>query len=372
MKILHITKKYPPAIGGDAFYVCNIKRQQQAKGHEVFILTANTITPIDKSTIFTFGIEDHSENWDRITFKRLISTFLYFIRLPFILRRIKPDIVHIHAVELGCFGSWWARIFRIPVVLTCHSTLFPYKDAVFIKRLLDFLFLFFGIFDKVITVDAASVSYFGKYHLTPPVFIPVGVNLEEFIQDKVQASRKNIRFLFVGRLEKVKGLDSLLRAAKLLMYSCSDFEIYLVGDGSNRAILERLSEDLGLNQVVRFIGPVTDRRKLVEIYRSVDIFVLPSLRECCPLVIFEAWAAGLALIATATGSIPTICQHDENAYLIPPNDVTILASAMANLCSNDDMRMRLANNGQRIVQQRYAWTVLNDVLERLYEEILGR
>jgi len=377
MKILHITKKYPNALGGDAVYVLNLENEQRKNSHDVFILTSNCKEIISKTGLYKFGLKDTAQNWDRIRFKRIISTLFFLFYLPFIIHKIKPDIIHVHSVELGCFASWWAKLFRIPTIFTYHAVLFPYKDINFIKRLFDFLFFSLGIFDKIIAVDVNSLSHFGNYYLRA-VFIPPAVNPEEFCLNgtqtpsfKKQSSfNKIIRFLYVGRLEETKGLYNLLEATKLFMNYCDNFELYIVGDGSLRVKLENLSRKLNLNNIVKFLGPVSDRIKLVEIYHSADIFVLPSLRDFCPVVIFEAWAAGLALIATKVGSITTICQHYHNAYLISPNNIIMLAEALLELYSDNELRLNLARNGITTVKQRYTWEIISKQIQQLYTEIL--
>ena len=85
MKILHITKKYPNAIGGDATYVANLEGQQRISGNQVFILTADCKEIGVGEYLYKFGLKDLARNWDRITLRRIISSLFFFFYLPLLL-----------------------------------------------------------------------------------------------------------------------------------------------------------------------------------------------------------------------------------------------------------------------------------------------
>ena len=100
MKILHLTKKYPDALGGDAVVVSNLEKEQTKIGHEVFILTSNCPEIKEKENVFKFGLKDISLNLDRITIRRVISLIiLLFLGFKY-LRRLKPDVIHAHSADL--------------------------------------------------------------------------------------------------------------------------------------------------------------------------------------------------------------------------------------------------------------------------------
>ena len=109
-----------------------------------------------------------------------------------------------------------------------------------------------------------------------------------------------IRFLFVGRLIPLKGVSHLLRAGRALLdrgYSANDFGITLVGEGSERAMLEGLSRQLGLEDVVHFVGAV-GTSEVWEFYQDCDVFVLPTLQDTWGLVIPEAMSMGKAVLVS--------------------------------------------------------------------------
>ena len=135
MKILHITKKYPPLIGGDAIVVQSLEREQKNLGHDVVILTSKTVRVVKSPNIYTFGLVEN--NLDQITVKRILSLVLLFFQSFFLLRKIKPSIIHSHSPDVGFVCSFVARLYGIPIVHTCHGVTFADKQYASAKRMIE-------------------------------------------------------------------------------------------------------------------------------------------------------------------------------------------------------------------------------------------
>ena len=148
----------------------------------------------------------------------------------------------------------------------------------------------------------------------------------------VPKSAAPITFAFVGRLIPLKGVSHLLRATRILLdrgYSTNAFHIALVGDGPDRAALEELSHQLGLNDVVNFFGGV-DTSEVWGFYHDCDVFVLPTLQDNWPLVVPEAMSVGKAiLLSKYAGSAFDLIEIGENGFTFEPNDHAELARLMA-------------------------------------------
>lgn len=106
-------------------------------------------------------------------------------------------------------------------------------------------------------------------------------------------------------------------------------------------------------------------------YCLADIFVLPSIWEGFPLVILEAWAAGLAVIATEVGGITAICKNGENALLIPANDTGALVNAILTLIKDVNLRDKISNNGHKAVKEKYGWDTIAAKLDDVYRRVLN-
>jgi glycosyltransferase involved in cell wall biosynthesis len=377
MRILHVTKKYPHAIGGDATCVFHLEKQQALAGHKVFILAANCPEIVDKPNLYKFGLSGVAAEWDKVSLKRVVSLFLLFFTAPLALRKARPEIIHTHAADLGFIVSLWAKAFKIPVIHTCHGITFPYRFFGLLKRIPEFLCLKFAFFDKIITVDKSSLPFFKKYGLRKYVYQHIcGVDIDEFRKAKAgiqeAAERRKTRFIFVGRMDPFKGLEYLLQAAAELKKKNPAFEVWIIGDGPLKKELSALTFRLGLKEEVTFFGAITDRKRLMEKYCAADIFVLPSVWEGFPIVILEAWAAGLAVIATDACGINALCVDKENALFCIPGDVASLHYAMAAVTADKDLRLRLAKNGNRLAMDNYTWSQLADKLGIYYSQLLER
>jgi len=369
MKILHLTKKYPDALGGDAVVVFNLEKELTKIGHEVFILTSNCPEIKEKEKVFKFGLKDKAPNLDRITIRRVISLIILFFFGFKYLRRLKPEVIHSHSADLGFFISFPARLYHIPVVNTCHGVTFPDKQYSFIKRFAEFFFLKHAGFKKIIVVDKNNLEVFEEAKIKNGIYIPNGVDIGRF--DKEKSGRKNIqkiKFLFIGRLEEQKGCRYLIHAAKILIEKTKNFKILLVGNGSQRKMLDNLTKENRLGSYVTLLGRVGDD-ELRELYCMSDVFILPSLWEGLPLTLLEAWAARLPVIITDVCGVPDVCEDRETALIIRPKDPENIAEAMLRLIEDEELRRRLGKEGEELVRREFSLEKVVMSTLNLYEEI---
>lgn len=376
MIILHVTKKYPKAIGGDATCVFNLEKEQEKRGHKVFILAANCRDIVNKSNLYKFGLSDISSNWDKVTCNRVFSLLLLFGKSLFVLSKTKPDIIHSHSADLGFIISIWAKLKGIPVINTCHGVTFPFKFLSKTKRYAELFFLRWGFFGKIITVDANSLDSFREYRLKNYEYVHMlGVDNEMFSRVKknifLSGKHRYLKLIFVGRIDPLKKLDCIIEAAGQLKAFLEYFEVWIIGQGPCKEDLIKLSRELKVDKNIKFFKAITNKERLIKMYCLADIFVLPSIWEGFPLVILEAWAAGLAVIATEVGGIPAICKNGENALLIPANDTGALVNSILTLIKDVNLRDKISNNGQKIVKEKYGWDIIAAKLDDVYRRVLN-
>ncbi|EQD47331.1 Glycosyl transferase, group 1 domain protein, partial [mine drainage metagenome] len=120
---------------------------------------------------------------------------------------------------------------------------------------------------------------------------------------------------------------------------------------------------------VEILGPL-DRPRLLEEYRRADLFVLPSLFEPFGIVLLEAMAAGLPIVASRVGGIPEVVAEGECALLCPPNDPAGLADALARLTADDGLRRRLGAAGRRRALA-FSWETVIPEWVRLFESVVA-
>jgi glycosyltransferase involved in cell wall biosynthesis len=165
-------------------------------------------------------------------------------------------------------------------------------------------------------------------------------------------------FLFVcaGRLSREKGTHHALRALALARERAPDACLLVVGDGAERVRLERLASDLGLAGAVRFAG-AQPPEKMPDFLSAADVFLFPTERdEAAPLVLPQAMACGLPVVASRRGGITEVIDKPgENGILVPPGDEAALATAVTRLYGDEQLRSRLARGA--LLRVREAYTV---------------
>jgi len=151
-----------------------------------------------------------------------------------------------------------------------------------------------------------------------------------------------VTFLFVGWLERFKGVYELLDAASELSAKGYEFRVIICGGGSEGQCLQARASKLGLDSIVSFLGWVHGDEKRTVLTRS-DVLVLPSYSEGLPNAVLEAMAAGLGLVCSAVGGIPSLVLSSAQGLLIPPRDSKALSGAMELLVED---RRRIAEMGR--------------------------
>ncbi len=161
-----------------------------------------------------------------------------------------------------------------------------------------------------------------------------------------------VRLLCVGRLTPAKGQLLLLQACAELQRQALPFALTLVGDGPDRACLEQAVHRHGLQQQVRFAGPLNQSEVQAELAHA-DAFVLPSLAEGIPVVLMEAMASGVPCVTCPVNGIPELIEHGVNGLLATPGDVQALTVQLRRVVEDASLRRRLAVQGRTKVEQHF-------------------
>jgi glycosyltransferase involved in cell wall biosynthesis len=171
--------------------------------------------------------------------------------------------------------------------------------------------------------------------------------------------------LFVGRLMPAKGVDVLLEALNQLP-SSAKFKMLVVGPGPLRAALEQQVPER-LRAQVSFLGARSDVPTLLA---AADLLVLPSRWEGLPVILLEAMAARLPILATRVGGIPEVLEHGVSGWLVPPEDAPALAEGMTHLLQSKPARARQAEAAWQILLDRFSPEVTLRQLLGVYQAVL--
>lgn len=160
------------------------------------------------------------------------------------------------------------------------------------------------------------------------------------------------RLLFVGRLAAVKGLPVLFEALTYLRDQHPDLHLTVVGDGAERAELEALASLFGLAEAVLFTGALSQGEVAARM-EEADIFVLPSFAEGVPVVLMEAMASRMPVIATRVGGVEELVTDGESGFVVPPGDTASLAARIEDLLSDSERCRQMGLNGRRKVEAEF-------------------
>jgi colanic acid/amylovoran biosynthesis glycosyltransferase len=202
---------------------------------------------------------------------------------------------------------------------------------------------------------------------------PLGIDVESvpFKWDTETAERTDtVRIITVARLVELKGIDYSIRAiGRLVDRVDADIEYHIVGDGEERADLEELAGGLGLSDTVTFHGH-TNRNEVIRMLADADLFTLPSLEEAFGMVLLEAQAVGLPIVATRVGGIPEVVREGETAILVPPGDEEALADEIEGLLHRRSEWRAIGRVGRESVATNYdSEQLIEDLIDR-YQTLL--
>ncbi len=200
--------------------------------------------------------------------------------------------------------------------------------------------------------------------------VPNVVDLERFFPETRSRNGSGPHLLIARHLEPIYDVETGLRAFELLRRRFPAAVLDVAGAGPERARLERLSRELGLERSVRFLGQV-ENETMPSLYRSADIALNPSLVDNMPISILEALASGVPVVSTSSGGIPALVKADEEALLVPPRDPEAMANALIALWEAPARRSALREAGLRRASA-FGWSSVREEWRRVYERATSK
>ncbi len=191
----------------------------------------------------------------------------------------------------------------------------------------------------------SAPEHWEKLHI-----VHCGVEPERYQRKTI--CRNGNQLLFVGRLAGVKGVTLLLHAVAKLSCQYPDLHLTLIGDGSDRTMLEAETKRLGLETKVTFAG-YKSQDDVAAAFLKSDIFILPSFAEGLPVVLMEALAAGLPVVTTRIAGISELVEDGKSGILVPPGDAESLTDAIRDLLNAPAKRISMGEVGTRKVQAEF-------------------
>jgi glycosyltransferase involved in cell wall biosynthesis len=286
-----------------------------------------------------------------------------------LIKKLQPDIIHTHLFQARIYTSFALLFTNRPASITHkHNSVNLKKHNIFI--LLEMLSLIF--YDRIIAISQSVKRSLYTYEFVPKNKVYIlsnGIDYSLFSNNsKIKTDLKdgNITLGTVCRLEPQKGIRYLLLAMKTILAKFPDVKLEIIGTGSLLSELQTLSVEIGISNSVKFLGKFTD---VIPFYKRMDIFVLPSLYEGFGIVILEAMAMGIPVVATNVDGIKEVLINDESGILIPPKNPEAIANVVNYLIDNPQIRERFSKEGKK----RASLFDIKDhliKLDKLYSDLL--
>jgi len=289
------------------------------------------------------------------------------------------DVVHAFwPIPHGIFGVAARKASRAALVSTFFSAELNWKGItrkVFAPILKDIV----ASSDAITVISSYTGSRLREFSPNvETVTIPFGAAAVSRVRPAVMVRNAGDPFelLFVGRLVKRKGVDVLLRAAKLLETD-RRLRVRIVGGGPEKQWLENYAKNLGLPGTVTFDG-VVDSKRIAELFATCDALVLPAIitetgdTEGLGVVLIEAMGYGKPVIASAAGGIVDIVADGDTGLLVPPGDADALAGAIRRAMDEPATLADIARRGTDFAERRFGWDAIVHDLKSVYEAAVDR
>ncbi len=383
LRVAMFTNNYLPFVGGVPISIQRLRRGLAALGDQVMIIAPR------------YGGEPAEDDRTLRVPSLQLPTGNREFRLPNMLwppirrrvRAFKPDIIHLHhPIGLGSTGLFLARRLRVPAVYTYHTRLEHYAHFVplpgrLFRNLISHALIkrFTNKCDGVIVPTDAAEEYLRLIGVKSAIYVqPTGIEYDRFqrVSDEALSELRNrlglnneCVIISVSRLSDEKNIDFMIDAiASLREHTSIPFRFLLIGDGHQRGRYQQRIDDLGLADCFTLVGKVPPEQMPVY-YRLGNLFAFASKSESQGMVILEAMAAGLPVVAVRSSGIDDVIRHGDDGFKTPENREK-WRDAIAELMTNENLRTTLGSNALRNAQAHSIEQFARNV-KSIYAEVLA-
>jgi len=348
MKIALVVAGFPPEFIGGTEITTSELATELSKENEVTIIT-RTYSSTDSEEFIKKNLRLVRINCPNVPFLRSIS---FLLKSRKVLKELKPDIIQAQSV----FPTGLTAVLNGPAIVSPRGT--DINKPSFFYR-----FLFPLVFERsygLIALTNHMKSQMRKFTKHEIVVIPNGINIKKY------GRKPSIRghLIFVGRLVKGKGVDTILRAMPLMPQE----RLVIIGDGPQRKELKASAKQLGIEDRTKFKGTLSKDRVAAEL-KSSGIFVFPTLSEGFPTVLLEAMVYGLPIVTTDVCGLSEIIKNGRNGFLITPNQPNELKGAIKKIRNNKSLFLKISSNNKKDVE-KYSRPAVCSLLENYYSKVL--
>jgi glycosyltransferase involved in cell wall biosynthesis len=353
LKIGIFTDSYLPYTSGVVRSIQTFKEELTRLGHDVFIFAPSYRNCNNESRVFRFASIPSLTNPD---FSLAVP---FSLRLKPIIQDLQLDLIHVHSpFLLGRLGAKYARKEGIPLIFTYHTLYEEYVHYVpfaktFTREIAQRVSRdFCNQCDMVIVPTAIIADYLQNIGVTVNISkVPTGIKIERFqtgdrnwLRQRFKIDPGNKILLFVGRLGQEKNIGLLLESFSQVHREINQTTLVLVGGGPEEDELRNEAKRLGIDESVVFTGTLPPE-EVANAYAGADLFVFSSISETQGIVIAEAKAAGLPVVAVGAYGVCEMVEHGIDGYLTEPEPMK-LAEHISYVLKHDSLREQMSRRAR--------------------------
>jgi glycosyltransferase involved in cell wall biosynthesis len=357
------------AYGGAETQVVYLATRFKSRGWEVGVVSLIPpkayIEDLEKADVLVFSLD----------IRRKLPDPRPILRLVQIIRKWQPDVVHSHMVHANLLARIVRPLAPFPLlVCTAHNIDEGGRLREVLYRLTD------PFCDLTTQVSQAGLERYVHVGAVPRhkiCYIPNGVDTERFkpnLEDRLKVRKElgmeGFVWLAVGRFDPQKDYPNMLQAFVRVVHKHLNTMLLIAGDGPLRKTMENMTRELGVEKHVKFLGI---RRDIPQLMNAADAYVMSSEWEGMPMVLLEASACGLPIVATNVGGNAEIVLDGQTGFLVPPKSPEALSQAMLRMMDlPEEVREKMGKQARKHIESNFSLDRIVDCWEALYYELLNR
>lgn len=387
MKILIASDLHYPTINGVATFSRNLARGLAAHGHEVLVIapsqTGKRCKEVDDNHVIVRTVSVPFPFYQNFRISLNPSR-----EVKKVIEDFDPDVIHIQMLMwIGQAAMKYGNKYGIPIVTTNHAMPENLMDNLRllapVSRPINYILKAYGArfhskADYITMPTQSAIDMFNVEKIdTPMEAVSNGIDLSRFttgqapdeLYERFNLPKDQPIISYVGRLDAEKHLPVLMRAFVRVQSVMPHVHLLIVGDGTERPLLQSLARELGVERSVTLTGRVSDE-DLVALHKVGTVFCMPSPAELQSIATLEAMASGQPVVAVDAGALSELCQTERNGYLVEQDNDEMIADALLTIIQDEALREEMSQESRAIAKTHDLQSTLKR-FETIYTDLLN-